>query len=48
MIGTSYSGPDEPQAPVQVRRPPIYGLARDKIWITDDFDAPLEDFKDYM
>lgn len=24
------------------------GLLKGKIWMTDDFDAPLEDLKDYM
>lgn len=24
------------------------GIWKGKIWIADDFDAPLEDFKDYM
>ena len=24
------------------------GLLKGKIWIADDFDAPLEDLKDYM
>jgi len=30
-------------------RPPFeYGSMSDKMWIADDFDAPLEDFKEYM
>lgn len=24
------------------------GIWKDKIWIADDFDAPLEDFQEYM
>ncbi len=24
------------------------GMAKGKVWIADDFDEPLEDFKDYM
>jgi antitoxin (DNA-binding transcriptional repressor) of toxin-antitoxin stability system len=24
------------------------GTAKGQIWMSDDFDAPLEDFKDYM
>ena len=31
-----------------VRRKPLYGCSKDKIWIADDFDAPLDDFKEYM
>ena len=27
---------------------PIAGLLKGKIWIADDFDAPLDDFKEYM
>lgn len=30
------------------KRPPLFGSAKDLITISDDFDAPLEDFKDYM
>lgn len=31
--------------PLKERR---LGELKGKIWISDDFDAPLEDFKDYM
>ena len=27
---------------------PIFGSARGKVHMADDFDTPLEDFKDYM
>lgn len=37
--------PIEKPAELQPRR---YGGLKGKIWIADDFDAPLEDFKDYM
>ena len=30
------------------KRPPLFGSDRGLISITDDFDEPLEDFKDYM
>ena len=30
------------------KRPPLFGSDRDLICIADDFDEPLEDFKDYM
>lgn len=26
----------------------VPGSAKGQIWMSDDFDAPLEDFKDYM
>jgi len=25
-----------------------FGILKDKIWISDDFDEPLEDMKEYM
>ena len=30
------------------KRPPLFGSAKDLITISDDFDAPVEDFQDYM
>ena len=30
-------------------RPPFqYGSMLGRVWMSDDFDAPLEDFKEYM
>jgi len=26
----------------------MFGCLKGQIWMADDFDAPLEDFKDYM
>ena len=34
--------------PPQKRRAPLFGSDRDLISISDGFDEPLEDFKDYM
>jgi antitoxin (DNA-binding transcriptional repressor) of toxin-antitoxin stability system len=34
-----------PRAP---SRRPQFGSAKGKIWMADDFDAPLEEFKEYM
>jgi DNA-damage-inducible protein J len=31
-----------------LRRPLQYDSLKGKIWMSDDFDAPLEDFKEYM
>ncbi|MBD2772191.1 type II toxin-antitoxin system Phd/YefM family antitoxin [Iningainema tapete] len=31
-----------------VKRRPTFGSAKGLVTISDDFDAPLEDFKDYM
>jgi DNA-damage-inducible protein J len=48
VVGAACIRPDEQQAaPPQVRRKPMYGCAKDKIWISDDFDEPLDDFKEY-
>jgi prevent-host-death family protein len=33
--------------PVQ-RQGGRFGSAKGQIWMSDDFEAPLEDFKDYM
>lgn len=32
----------------KTRRPCKAGSARGKIWMAPDFDAPLEEFKEYM
>lgn len=31
-----------------IKRPLKRGSARGKIWMSEDFDAPLEDFEEYM
>jgi hypothetical protein len=30
------------------RKVPVFGCAKDQFKMSDDFDAPLEDFKEYM
>lgn len=30
------------------KRPPLFGIDKDIISISEDFDEPLEDFKEYM
>ena len=39
-----------PQSMQQVKRPlgEIIGLLKGKVWMADDFNAPLEEFKEYM
>jgi prevent-host-death family protein len=37
-----------PVSPVKKRRPAKAGSAKGLVTIADDFDEPLEDFKDYM
>ena len=34
-----------PNPPVKNRKP---GSAKGQVWMSEDFDEPLEDFKDYM
>jgi hypothetical protein len=36
----------EPETPTNKRGG--LGIWKDKLWIADDFDAPLEDFQEYM
>jgi len=49
VVGAMYLHPENPQSSLpKIRRKPLYGCAKDKIWIADDFDAPLDDFKEYM
>jgi len=33
---------------VKKQRPPQFGGWEGKVWISDDFDAPMEEFKEYM
>jgi DNA-damage-inducible protein J len=42
--------PFDPITPPQqpARKTPKLGCMKGKIWMADDFDAPLDDFKDYM
>ena len=35
-------------APVLHGNVPTLGSMKGKIWMSDDFDAPLEDFREYM
>lgn len=37
-----------PLEPTLKRRPAKAGSAKGLVWISDDFDEPLEDFKEYM
>jgi DNA-damage-inducible protein J len=48
VVGAIFQHSENPQSALpQVRRRPVYGCAKDRIWIADDFDAPLDDFKEY-
>ncbi|MBC5797353.1 DUF2281 domain-containing protein [Sphaerospermopsis sp. FACHB-1094] len=40
---------DKPVAEISpIQRPLKRGSAKGKVWISSDFNEPLEDFKDYM
>ena len=32
----------------ETERHPVFGSGKGKMWIADDFDAPLEDLREYM
>ena len=36
-----------PESEVSRKRPPLFGSDKDVIYISDDFDAPLDEFEDY-
>lgn len=31
-----------------LKKEPVFGCAKGKMWFADDFDAPLEGFEEYM
>ena len=35
-------------AKLETKARPVYGSGKGQMWISDDFDAPLEELKDYM
>ena len=35
-----------PESEARIR--PVYGSGKGKMWIADDFDAPLDELKEYM
>lgn len=40
---------DQPVAKISpIKRPLKRGSAKGKLWMSDDFDQPLEDFQEYM
>lgn len=40
--------PSKPAAAESLKKKREAGALKGKIWMSDDFDEPLEDFKDYM
>ncbi|MBW4462123.1 MAG: DUF2281 domain-containing protein [Nodosilinea sp. WJT8-NPBG4] len=45
FLAEKYAKDTPTQAPQKKRKA---GLLKGKIWMAEDFDAPLEDLKDYM
>lgn len=39
---------DVPTEPKPVRPPFPFGCMKGRVWIADDFNEPLDDFKEYM
>jgi len=38
----------EEKAEIANVKRPVFGCAKGQFWMSDDFDAPLEDFSEYM
>ena len=37
-----------PSESVLFGKRPVFGCAKGQFWMSDDFDAPIEDFAEYM
>jgi DNA-damage-inducible protein J len=49
VVGAMYANHENPQSHLpQARRKPLYGCSKDRIWVADDFDEPIDDFTEYM
>jgi hypothetical protein len=35
-------------ANIQTKPRPVFGSGKGKIWISDDFDKPIEEMREYM
>jgi addiction module RelB/DinJ family antitoxin len=46
--GIPFNAVAQPQKPSKMTREEVFGCMRGQFTMSDDFDAPLEDFKDYM
>jgi len=40
--------PEEREPASMDSQRPVFGCAKGQFWMSDDFDAPLEDFAEYM
>lgn len=48
IIITQNNQPVAKIVPLNVKHPLKFGSAKDKVWMSDDFDEPLKDFQEYM
>jgi hypothetical protein len=48
MMAAIHASRDESPEAVAARRKSGWGCMKGKVWMADDFDAPLDDFKEYM
>ena len=46
-IDSDISSEEKESVNVNSKRP-VFGCAKGQFWMSDDFDAPLEDFAEYM
>jgi DNA-damage-inducible protein J len=46
--GIPFSAVVPPSKPTKMSREEVFGCMRGQFTMSDDFDAPLEDFKEYM
>ena len=46
--GIPFNAVSEPQIKPKMSRKSVFGCMRGQFKMTDDFDAPLDDFKEYM
>lgn len=48
IIITQHNQPIAKIVPIKSKRPLKFGSAKGQVWMSEDFDKPLEDFKEYM
>ena len=46
--GIPFSAVAQPRYPYSTSKESMLGCMKGKMWMSDDFDEPLEDFKEYM
>ena len=46
--GIPFNAVAPPEMVSKMSREAVFGCMKGKMWMADDFDAPMEDFKEYM